>query len=170
MARRGEVADIASKAQYDYFMKQLMAHQPGRRQAKDKRGRPARKVNPLDARGQAHRALRDENGNVTQPGGGESDSIPTGSEAYKALMKFQKSGLTRNDLPKVSPTKNAARKDLEHAKMKRDQVVRPAVRPPGSSEFDKLQRQRQRLNDSREYLSKSIDEMFYRALDEALGI
>lgn len=166
MARPGETADIVSKAQYDYFMKQLMANQPGRKGGKDKRGRPNRKVNPLDSRGQSHRAGRDESGKIVQPGGGAADAPPSGVEAYKALSKFQKSGKSRNDLPKTSSTKNAVRKDSEHAKMRNDQVVRPAIRPPGASTYNK---QRQ-LTNSREYLSKTIDENFNQALNEVLGI
>lgn len=125
MARPGEVAKIVSQKQFDYFAKQ----------AKAAKGQGT----PLDSRGQAHRAGRDETGRVVKPGGGAPDRGPTGNEAEEAILAFYQSGGKRSDLPKESPTKNAARKDLEHAKMKQDQVVRPAIRPPGSSEYERDQ-------------------------------
>lgn len=173
MAQKGEVAGIYSQKQYDYFLKQALSAMDKtdkhlRPVTKD--GKPVKRAKPLDNRGQPHRAGRDESGQVVQPGGGAADEPPEQNQAMQVIMKFHNSGGTRASLPKISGTKNAARKDLEHAKMKRDQVVRPAVRPPGSKEYEKRLRQRQQsLTNSKEYLSKSISEDFYLNLDEALG-
>jgi hypothetical protein len=125
VAKPGEIAQIVSQAQFDYFAKQ----------AKAAKGQGT----PLDSRGQAHRAARDETGKVTKPGGGSPDRGPTGNEAEEAILAFYQAGGKRSDLPKESPTKSAHRKDSEHAKMRNDKVVRPATRPPGSSEYERDQ-------------------------------
>lgn len=176
MAQEGEVADIVSRKQYDYFLKQALSAQD----RKDKHhrtvtrgGKPVKRANPLDSRGQAHRAKRDEAGRVTQPGGGKADAPPSAQQAMQAIMKFHQGGGSREALPKISDTRNAARKDLEHAKMRRDKVIRPAVRPPGTAEYNRELRRRQQQQlqtNSKEYLSKSISEQFSSDLDEALGL
>ena len=168
MARPGEVAQIVSQAQYDYFLKQCQSSMPKMdrhlRPKKDKQGRPVMRNKPLDSRGQAKNALRDEDGKVIEPGGGKADTPPSQNQACQAIWAFHRKGGTRAALPKVSPTKNAARKDAEHAKMKKDQVIRPALRPRGTREYAR------RLAASKEYTSKSINESFNSALDEALGL
>jgi hypothetical protein len=175
MARKGEVSDIVSRKQYDYFLKQALSAQ----QKKDKHhrpvtkgGQPVNRAKPLDSRGQPHRAKRDDAGRVTEPGGGKADAPPSANQAMQAIMKFHSQGGSREALPKVSDTRNAARKDLEHAKMRRDKVIRPAVRPPGTAEYSRALRRRQQeiQTNSKEYLSKSINERFGSALDEALGL
>jgi hypothetical protein len=169
VAKKGEVASISSRKQYDYFLKQALSAMP----KVDKHHQPiaggAKRANPLDSRGQAHRAERDKAGRVTTPGGGAADPPPSSQNALQAIMAFHQGGGSRAALPKVSPTRNAARKDLEHAKMRRDRVIRPAVRPPGTAELEKQYRQRN-LQNSKKYLSKSISEQFTSSLDEALGL
>jgi len=129
VARPGEIAKIVSKKQFDYFSKQARA---SKGQGK-----------PLDSRGQSHRAGRDDSGKVVEPGGGAPDPPPDGNEADEALLAFYQNGGKRSQLPDESPTKNASRKESEHAKMRDDQVVAPARRPPGSSEHE-----RQNMSDS----------------------
>lgn len=175
MPKKGETAQIVSRKQYDYFLKQALSAQPKRdrhHRPITRNGQQVNRAKPLDARGQPHRAKRDDAGRVTQPGGGSADAPPSADEAMKAIMAFHQAGGTRESLPKVSDTRNAARKDLEHAKMRRDKVIRPAVRPPGTAEYTKQLRQRQRQVDmnSKKYLSKFINEEFVSSLDKALGL
>lgn len=156
---RDEVADIVSYDQYLFVKKQAKS-------AEDKN------VRSLDSRGMPHRAKRDERGRVVEPGGGKADSPMSPEQAKAMLIKLKKKGIDPRKLPKKSDSRNAARKDLEHAKMRHDRVVRPAIRPPGTATYMKqLQRQRQILDqNSKEYLSKSINEKFITDLDEALGL
>ena len=174
MAKPGEIAKIHSQAQYDYFLKQCQSSMPKvDRHHNPKRGadgKPLMRNKPLDSRGQARNASRDEEGNVIEPGGGKADAPPSQNQACQALMAFHRAGGRRSNLPTVSPTKNAARKDAEHAKMRKDQVVRPATRPRGTAEYNKRLRQAMARGESKEYLSKSINEEFNSALDEALGL
>lgn len=198
MAKKGEVADIVSKDQYDYFLKQAQSAMP----KLDKQLRPVTKDgksvmrnSPLDSRGQARNALRDKDGNIVEPGGGEADGPPSAQQAMQALIKFHNAGGSRANLPKSSGTKDAFKARQEHPQMRKGKVVRPAVRPRGSSTYE---RQRLRasgatprygryvrnraggweyatptqrtVGDSLEYLSKSINEDFEFELDRALGL
>lgn len=155
----GEVADIVSYDQYLFVKKQAKS-------AED----PS--VRPLDSRGMPRRAKRDERGRIVEPGGGKADSPMSPEQAKAMLLKLKKKGIDPKTLPRSSDTRNAARKSLEHAKMRHDRVVRPAVRPPGTATYLKqLQRRRQVLDqNSKNYLSKTIDEQFIMDLDEALGL
>lgn len=175
MARKGEQAQIYSRKQYDYFLKQAlstMSKTDKHHRTVTRGGKPVARANPLDSRGQAHRAGRDDSGKVVQPGGGKADPPPSAQNALQTIMAFHQAGGTRNSLPKASPTKNAARKDQEHATMRRDKVIRPALRPPGSAEYERGIRKQQRahLTSSKKYLSKSINENFTSALNHALGL
>lgn len=181
MAAKGEVGDIVSQAQYDYVLKQAKSAIPKtdyhHRPMVGKDGQTMMQASPLDNRGQPHRAGRDESGKIVTPGGGAADPPPAAREAMKMLMKFQAAGGQRNKLPKVSPTKNAARKDAEHAKMKNNKVIRPATRPPGTASVEREMLRRNKINaaakinkEHAEYLSKSINEEFRSNLDEVLGL
>lgn len=198
MARPGEVADIVSKAQYDYFVKQAQSAMPKmdkymRPITKD--GKPVMRNTPLDDRGQARNAERDADGNITSPGGGKADAPPSQKQAMQALAKFHNAGGTRESLPEKSGTKDAYKARQEHAQMSNDQVTRPATRPRGSStvERQKLRATGVKPRKGRyvrnrtggwtyatpthrtmsagvEYLSKTIDEEFDTQLDKALGL
>lgn len=181
MARKGEIADIVSKAQFDYFAKQAQS--------------AFGKTKPLDARGQSRNAERDEDGNIVRPGGGKADAPPSAKQAIQALTNFHSKGGKREDLPQTSSSKDAYRKDAEHAKMRRDKVIRLPVRPRGSSNYERrgLQAQgyvprkgkyavnrfggweyvtptQRTLAASKYYVSKSINEEFLSKLDEVLGL
>lgn len=161
MDRNAEVADIVSYDQYLFVKKQAKsAIDPN--------------VRPLDSRGMPHRARRDKRGRVVEPGGGKADPPMSPEQAKAMLRKLELKGIDPKKLPRSSDTRNAARKDLEHNKMSNDRIVRLAVAPPGTASYARQQRQQQILaqnsKESKEYLSKSIDEQFTTSLDEALGL
>jgi hypothetical protein len=158
MAKEGEIADIVSLDQLAWMTKQANSG--------------LGKGTPLDSRGMTHNAGRDKNGRVVKPGGGKADTPPAPNKAAQAIMKWRRSGGRRSDLPQSSDTKNAARKDLGRAKMRKDNVVRPAVNLPGTAEYNReaRRRQRQNLHASKKYLSKSINETFGSRLNKALGL
>jgi len=176
VAKKGEIAKIVSKAQYDYFLKQCNAY----------RG----KGTPLDSRGQAHNAGRDDEGNIVSAGGGKPDGPPSGEEACQALDAFHQTGGTRASLPDKSDTVDADKARAEHAQMRKDRVVHPATRPRGSSTLAQRALRNaghtprkgrysrdsaggllyQPPNVESKYMSKTIDEDFDKAINEALGL
>jgi hypothetical protein len=171
VAEKDEIADIVSQAQYNYFLKQAKSAMPKTDKHHNpivSNGKAVYQSTPLDSRGQAHRAGRDESGKVIKPGGGNPDAPPSAKQAMQALMKFHNAGKSKEQLPERSSTRNAERKDKEHAKMKFDKIIRPATRPPGTASLEKLHRQN--LHASRKYVSGFISEEFNLALNGALGI
>jgi hypothetical protein len=199
MARPGEVADIVSQDQYDYFAKQAQSAMAKLdmhlRPVREGDGQIKMRNSPLDDRGQARNAERDKEGNITNPGGGKADAPPSAKQATQALVKFHNAGGNRASLPKSSNTKDAYKARQERNQMKNDQVVSKATRPRGTST---VERQRLRASGATprkgryvrnrqggweyatptqrtlaagvKYLSKTIDEEFHNQLDEALGL
>ena len=168
-----------SKAHWRYLAKQAQSAMPQTNKKTggyvyNKDGSTRMRSNPLDSRGQPHRAGRDEDGKIVQPGGGKADAPPSSNDAARILMRTIQAGIRYEDLPEKSPTKNAARKSTEHAKMRgkkppnQDTVAAPASAPPGTRYM--ARRAAKNLRNSKEYISKSINEDFKLALDEALGL
>lgn len=198
MARKGEVADIVSKSQYDYFLKQAQSAMPKtdrHHRPITKDGKPVMRNTPLDSRGQARNALRDRDNHIVQPGAGRADPPPSAQQAMQALAKFHNAGGSREGLPEKSNTKDAYSARQEHAQMKNDQVVGQPTRPRGSSTYERhslksrghkarkgryirnneggweyVSPSQLTLSTSKEYLSKSINEEFNSKLDEALRL
>lgn len=129
MPQSGEIADILTKKQHDFILKQALSDQA----KKGKKSGTGNRSTPLNPELGQRRAGRDKTGKISIPGGGAPHQVPTPEEARDILKLFYNKGGKYNSLPDQSNTKEAKRNKGRRPTVKNDKVVAPARRPDGTA-------------------------------------